>query len=98
MNSRVLKAPQEFPVLNTAIIYFDGSFIKIRNINFGYSLPSTFVKKMKAESVRVFTSIQQPKIWSEFRSKYNGVDPEATITSSATGITNVNNGITPATV
>ncbi|MBP8941782.1 MAG: TonB-dependent receptor, partial [Saprospiraceae bacterium] len=91
------KSNQEFPVLNTAIIYFDGSFIKLRNINLGYTLPSTLTKKWKAESVRVFTSIQQPFIWSKFRSKYNGVDPEATITSSATGTTAVNNGITPAT-
>lgn len=91
------KSNQEFPVLNTAIIYFDGSFIKLRNINLGYTLPSTLTKKWKAESVRVFTSIQQPFIWAKFRSKYNGVDPEATITSSATGTTAVNNGVTPAT-
>lgn len=91
------KSTQEFPVLNTAIIYFDGSFIKLRNVNFGYTFPVSFSKKLRAESVRVFSSIQQPFIWSEFRSKYNGVDPEATITSSATGITSVNNGITPAT-
>lgn len=91
------KSNQEFPVLNTSIIYFDGSFLKLRNVNLGYSLPAHIARKMKAESVRIFSSIQQPFIWSEFRSKYNGVDPEATITSSATGITAVNNGITPAT-
>ncbi len=91
------KSSQEFPVLNTAIIYFDGSFVKLRNINFGYSLPATLAKKLRAESVRFFSSIQQPFIWAQFRSKYNGVDPEATITSSATGTTSVNNGITPAT-
>jgi hypothetical protein len=79
------------------LIYFDGSFIKLRNVNFGYTFPVSITKKLRAESVRVFSSIQQPFIWSEFRSKYNGVDPEATITSSATGITAVNNGITPAT-
>lgn len=91
------KSTQEFPVLNTALIYFDGSFIKLRNVNFGYTFPVSITKKLRAESVRVFSSIQQPFIWSEFRSKYNGVDPEATITSSATGTTAVNNGITPAT-
>jgi len=91
------KSTQEFPVLNTSLIYFDGSFIKLRNVNFGYTFPASWSKKLRAESVRVFSSIQQPFIWSEFRSKYNGVDPEATITSSANGITAVNNGITPAT-
>ncbi|MEP7267140.1 MAG: TonB-dependent receptor [Saprospiraceae bacterium] len=91
------KSTQEFPVNNSSIIYFDGSFVKLRNINFGYSLPASLAKKMRAESVRFFSSIQQPFIWAQFRSKYNGVDPEATITSSATGTTSVNNGITPAT-
>ena len=28
---------QEFPVRNETLIYFDGSFVKIRNINFGYT-------------------------------------------------------------
>jgi hypothetical protein len=42
------------------------------------------------ESLRVFSSIQQPFIWSSFISKYNGVDPETSGTS-------VNNGVTPAT-
>ena len=91
------KSTQEFPVNNTAIIYYDGSFLKIRNINFGYSLPSALAKKIGTESIRIYSSIQQPKIWSQYRDKYNGVDPEATITSSATGITSVNSGVTPAT-
>ncbi|MDI9859769.1 TonB-dependent receptor [Flectobacillus rhizosphaerae] len=81
---------QEFPQYRQTLIYFDGSFIKLRNINFGYSFNSTVAKKLGMESLRVFSSIQQPFIWSSFISKYNGVDPETSGTS-------VNNGITPAT-
>ncbi|MDZ7899319.1 MAG: TonB-dependent receptor [Arcicella sp.] len=88
---------QEFPQFNTTLIYFDGSFIKIRNINFGYTFPQSIAKKLGMESLRIFTSIQQPKIWSEYRTKYNGIDPEATITSSGNGTTAVNSGVTPAT-
>lgn len=88
---------QEFPQYNTTLIYFDGTFIKIRNINFGYTFPQSIAKKLGMESLRLFTSIQQPKIWSEYRSKYNGIDPEATITSSGNGITSVSNSVTPAT-
>ncbi len=91
------KSTQEFPVYNTTLIYFDGTFVKIRNINFGYTFPQRIASKLGMESLRLFSSIQQPKIWSEFRSKYNGIDPEATITSSGNGITAVNNGVTPAT-
>lgn len=81
---------QEFPQYRQTLIYFDGSFIKLRNINFGYSFNSTVAKKLGMESLRVFSSIQQPFIWSSFISKYNGVDPETSGTS-------VNNGVTPAT-
>lgn len=88
---------QEFPQYNTTLIYFDGTFIKLRNVNFGYTFPQSVAKKLGMESLRLFSSIQQPKIWSEYRSKYNGIDPEATITSSGTGTTNVGSGVTPAT-
>jgi hypothetical protein len=82
---------QEFPVRNETLIYFDGSFVKIRNINFGYTLPNEWTKKLGIESLRIFSSIQQPKIWSSYISKYNGVDPEVSENGSA------NSGVTPAT-
>lgn len=81
---------QEFPVNNSAIIYYDGSFVKIRNINFGYTFSNNLTKKLGMESLRLFASIQQPKIWSKYRSKYNGVDPE-------TSDTTIGSGVTPAT-
>ncbi len=84
------KSNQEFPVNNGAIINFDGSFVKVRNINFGYTVPQKFVQKLGIESLRIFTSIQQPFIWSSYRSKYNGVDPE-------TANNKVNRDVTPAT-
>ncbi len=70
------KSNQEFPVNNGAIINFDGSFVKLRNINFGYTFSNKIAEKMGLESLRIFTSIQQPMIWSKYRDKYNGVDPE----------------------
>jgi TonB-linked SusC/RagA family outer membrane protein len=83
------KSNQEFPVNNGAIINFDGSFVKLRNINFGYTFSTKLAQKMGMESLRLFSSIQQPKIWSSYRSKYNGVDPE---TQSQT----VDRNVTPA--
>jgi TonB-linked SusC/RagA family outer membrane protein len=91
------KSTQEFPVYNSTLFYYDGSFIKLRNINFGYTLPKGIAKKIGAESVRLYSSIQQPKIWSSYLTKYNGVDPEATITGSATGLTAVTSDVTPST-
>lgn len=82
---------QEFPVRNETLLYFDGSFVKIRNINFGYTFPTSITKKLRMESLRLFSSIQQPKIWSTYMSKYNGVDPEVNEGASTGG------GVTPAT-
>ncbi|GAB3780081.1 TonB-dependent receptor [Spirosoma horti] len=81
---------QEFPVNNSALFYFDGTFVKVRNINFGYTFSSKLTQKLGMQSLRVFTSIQQPFIFSTYRSKYNGVDPE---TADGT----INNNVTPAT-
>ncbi|CAG4999315.1 TonB-dependent receptor P3 [Dyadobacter sp. CECT 9275] len=89
---------QEFPVNNTAIIYYDGSFVKLRNVNFGYTFTNKFTQRLGLESLRIFSSIQQPKIWSKYRSKYNGVDPESS--TSPTGGNNsasVGGNVTPAT-
>lgn len=94
------RSTQEFPVYNTTLIYYDGSFIKLRNINFGYSFNQSVANKLKMESLRLFSSIQQPFIWSQYRSKYNGVDPEVSITNESGGSSlgnNVGSGITPAT-
>ncbi len=80
---------QEFPAYNTTLTYFDGSFVKVRNINFGYTFPSVLTQKVRLQSLRLFCSIQQPFIFSSYRSKYNGIDPE-------TPSPQLSNGITPA--
>ncbi|TAE30036.1 MAG: TonB-dependent receptor [Cytophagales bacterium] len=85
------KSTQEAPVYNSTLIYFDGTFLKLRNINFGYTLPASTANKLRMESLRLYSSIQQPFIWSEYRSKYNGVDPETT------GLAAGGVGVTPAT-
>ena len=72
------------------MLFRSGSFVKLRNINFGYTFPNKIAKSLGMESLRIFSSIQQPFIWSTYRSKYNGVDPE-------TAGNTVNRDVTPAT-
>ncbi|WP_373331441.1 SusC/RagA family TonB-linked outer membrane protein [Salmonirosea aquatica] len=85
------KSNQEFPVYNTTLTYFDGTFVKLRNINFGYNFSPAVASKLGMESLRIYSSIQQPFIWSKYRSKYNGVDPETTDLNAG------GSGVTPAT-
>lgn len=70
---------QEFPKYNSAMSLFDGSFVKVRNINFGYTFDEVVLKKIGFSSLRIFSSIQNPFIFSSYRSEHKGVDPETFI-------------------
>jgi len=76
---------QEFAKYNgagySALTYFDGTFLKIRNINVGYQVPSKIASKLHMESLRIYSSIQQPLILATYRSRYQGIDPETFIDS-----------------
>ncbi|MDO1447441.1 TonB-dependent receptor [Rhodocytophaga aerolata] len=64
---------QERPKYNTTMSYFDGSFVKVRNITLGYNFPSALAEKMKMQSLRIYASAQNPFIFSKFA---KGIDPE----------------------
>lgn len=76
---------QEFPKNNGSIALFDGSFLKVRNINLGYNFTDNLTRKLRMEDLRAFASIQQPFLFSSFVSKYKGVDPETDISQTLTG-------------
>lgn len=63
-------------VFGSTLKYFDASFIRIRNVNFGYNLPKQLVSKIRAQSLRVYFNITNPLIFSNYVSKHNGTDPE----------------------
>ncbi|MHA6246925.1 SusC/RagA family TonB-linked outer membrane protein [Pontibacter sp. CAU 1760] len=67
---------QESPVYASTLRYFDGSFVKIRNINLGYNVPSALTDKVKLGAVRIYATAQQPLIFSSYVRDYKGIDPE----------------------
>ncbi|HSC53258.1 MAG TPA: TonB-dependent receptor [Phnomibacter sp.] len=71
--------------------YYDATFVKLRSINFGYSLPSSVTQKMKIQSLRAYISINNPWVlYSPYMSEVGGVDPEANGTGNQ-GISNMDN-------
>ncbi|MFD3002351.1 SusC/RagA family TonB-linked outer membrane protein [Pontibacter toksunensis] len=89
---------QEFPKYGSSLTYFDGSFLKVRNINFGYNVPEAFANKLKMKGLRVYSSIQQPFIFASYRSKYQGIDPETYVDGDqGVGGGEVNSNVSPAT-
>jgi TonB-linked SusC/RagA family outer membrane protein len=70
---------QEMPKYNQSMSYFNGTFVKVRNINFGYNFAPEVAKRIGFSSLRVFSSIQNPFIFSEYRKVHKGIDPETFI-------------------
>jgi TonB-linked SusC/RagA family outer membrane protein len=70
---------QERPKYNSSMSYFDGTFVKVRNINFGYTFSEAAAKKIGMTSLRLYSSIQNPFIFSNYRSEHKGIDPEVFI-------------------
>lgn len=70
---------QERPKYNSSMSYFSGTFLKVRNINFGYNFARETAEKIGLTSLRLYSSIQNPFIFSEYRKVHKGIDPETFI-------------------
>jgi TonB-linked SusC/RagA family outer membrane protein len=59
--------------------YMDGTFIKMRSINLGYTLPQKICNKLHLNSLRVYLQAQNPFIvYSPLVRDGYGIDPEGT--------------------
>jgi len=77
----------EVPVYRSTLRYFDGSFIKIRSINLGYTFSNELSQKIHLKDARFYITVQQPAIFSKYRQKYKGIDPEyPTVNTPATSL------------
>ena len=56
----------------------DGSFIRLKTIQLGYTLPSKVSNKLGANSFNIYASAQNIMTWT----KYSGVDPEVSTYNS----------------
>jgi TonB-linked SusC/RagA family outer membrane protein len=67
------------PLLGTAglnfiseLNYYSGSFMRMKNISVGYSLPPLMLKKTSLQRFRIYASVQNPLVVT----KFPGTDPE----------------------
>jgi TonB-linked SusC/RagA family outer membrane protein len=63
---------QERPRNGSTLTYFDGSFVKLRNVTFGYNFPKSITESIGLSRLRVYASAQNPWFWSRFET----FDPE----------------------
>lgn len=69
-------------VFGSTLKYFNGSYLRIRNVTAGYNLPQAWASKIKAHSVRIYFDVTNPYMFSSYVHKYNGTDPDITDTPS----------------
>jgi len=68
---------------------FDGSFVRIKNITIGYTLPKSALTNLGLDKLRIYLSSNNPFTFT----KYPGYDPEASNHSAASD--SRPNGVTP---
>ncbi|UZD23116.1 SusC/RagA family TonB-linked outer membrane protein [Algoriphagus halophytocola] len=88
---------QERAKYASSMEYFDGTFIKVRNINFGYNFTPEAAERIGMTGLRIYTSIQQPFIFANYRSEHKGIDPEVFLDGEqGVGAGAVNANVSPA--
>jgi len=60
----------------------DGSYFRVKNVQVGYSLPRSFIEKIKIDKFRLYLSAQN--LWT--LTNYSGLDPEIGATNGALDI------------
>lgn len=50
----------------------DGSYIRLKNITFGYTFPKKMLQRLRIENLRLYCNLQNLHTWT----KYKGYDPE----------------------
>jgi hypothetical protein len=70
----------------------DGSYLRIRNLVLGYSIPSRITGKLKIDGIRVYINFQNLYTFS----KYKGYDPEVGSINQNMLLTGIDNGRYPS--
>jgi TonB-linked SusC/RagA family outer membrane protein len=80
---------QERPRNGSSLRYFDGSFVKLRNVSLGYNLPESITSALGMEKLRFSIAGQNLIFWDNFPT----FDPEI---SEEIGV-NLDSGVVPST-
>jgi TonB-linked SusC/RagA family outer membrane protein len=70
-------AAQENPDYGDTRAYEDGSFVRVRNITLGYTVPDARVGGLRVRSLRIYATAIDPFLFTKFR----GLDPETRTTT-----------------
>jgi TonB-linked SusC/RagA family outer membrane protein len=85
----------EWPNYGSTLGYHSGTFIKVRSIDLGYTIPAAWAKAAFMSSARVYLQVQNPYIWAadKYFQRNKAIDPDALSYSSRfsnTGVASAN--------
>lgn len=71
----------------SSIFYYDGSYLRLRNLQLAYNLPDAWTSKVKISHLRLYATANNLFTWT----KYRGYNPDATSSNVLTdGLANTN--------
>ena len=70
----------------------DGSYVRLKNIVFGYTVPTAWTRRFQVENVRVYANIQNLLTLTH----YTGFDPEVGVSTMSGNVFGMDNGRYPS--
>jgi TonB-linked SusC/RagA family outer membrane protein len=71
------------PFYSSTLSYFSATYLKIRSLSLGYTLPSSVVAHIGARTVKIYAQAENPFIlFSPYKNVFHGIDPETSGTLS----------------
>ena len=78
----ILDGSRSINRMNSSYYIEDGSFFRIRNVQFGYTFPEDITNLFKVKKIRLYANVQNLKTWS----KNSGYTPEIGGSATSFGI------------
>jgi len=69
----------------------DASYLRLKNVSVGYTLPQAWISRLRIRNLRVYASAQNIVTWTN----YTGYDPEASASGQALINRGLDNGVYP---
>ncbi|MEI6949060.1 TonB-dependent receptor [Paraflavisolibacter sp. H34] len=90
-NTTIKRAIEDPAPLPADIYIEDGSYLRLKNISLGFSLPSNYARALKLRGIRLYVSAQNLLTWTN----YTGFDPEASRNEQTTLTQGFDNAVYP---
>jgi TonB-dependent starch-binding outer membrane protein SusC len=75
-----VKAAFQDPAITISDRFIESAtYLRLKNVSLGYTLPTAWTERIKARNVRIYFSLQNYKTWTN----YSGYDPEVSMSGQA---------------